>query len=199
VQGSAGDARVLIEADPDSSGGLRLVTWHSAGECWWCKGTHWGGSWQLWRSQVRNLTHFSHLDRKTNSLYFKGTVSRNFRPPFFHQSTPPWAQIHGLEPFCIWLRTYSKKLKQYSNFSEVNDPTETILAGSLIPLKLFQRGHWLRQNEFRRVIDPANEIYLNQLNFKIVVLGPRLFKKGYRYFAKLFQREITPYHILTLN
>jgi hypothetical protein len=36
--------------------------------------------------------------------YFKGTVSRDFRPLFFfHQITSPRPLIYGLKPFCIWL------------------------------------------------------------------------------------------------
>jgi hypothetical protein len=41
-------------------------------------------------------------------LFAKGlkwTVSRDFRPlVFFHQTIPPWALIHGLKPFRIWIR-----------------------------------------------------------------------------------------------
>jgi hypothetical protein len=31
-------------------------------------------------------------------------VSRDFRPSVFHKTIPPRALIHGLKPFCIWLR-----------------------------------------------------------------------------------------------
>jgi hypothetical protein len=34
-----------------------------------------------------------------------GSTTLDFRPlVFFHQTIPPGPLIHGLEPFCIWLR-----------------------------------------------------------------------------------------------
>jgi hypothetical protein len=41
------------------------------------------------------------------------------------------------------------------------------------------------------------EIHMTPLKFQIVVLGPQLFKKGIS--CKLFHREISPYHSLTLT
>jgi hypothetical protein len=65
----------------------------------------------------------------------KGQLHEIFDPRFFHKSTPPRALIHGLKPFCIW-PNIRRKNRQYSIFSGVNDPAETVLTGSLTPLTL---------------------------------------------------------------
>jgi hypothetical protein len=57
----------------------------------------------------------------------------------------------------------------------------------------FQRGHW--PCDFHWVIDNA-EIHMTPLKFQIVVLGPQHFLE---FFAKLFHREISLYHFLTLT
>jgi hypothetical protein len=85
-----------------------------------------------------------------------------FDPLFFHQSIPPWALIHGLKLFCIW-PNIRRKNRQYLNFSKVNDPPETVLAGSLTFLNWFQRGHLLCWNDFCGVIDTAETISAGSL------------------------------------
>jgi hypothetical protein len=106
---------------------------------------------------------------------------------FFHQSTPPRALIHGLKLFYIW-PNIRRKNRQYSNFSGVNDPTETILAGHWprwnyhFFTKFFLRNYEIVKQfknfmwNFSGVIDPA-EIYKTPLKFQIVVLGAQLFFK----------------------
>jgi hypothetical protein len=65
----------------------------------------------------------------------KGQLHEIFDPRFFSSINPTLALIHGLKPFCIWANI-RRKNQQYSNFSGVNAPAETVLAGSLTPLKL---------------------------------------------------------------
>jgi hypothetical protein len=73
----------------------------------------------------------------------KGTVARDFRPTEFFINQ--LVLIHGLKPFCIW-PNIRRKNRQYSNFSGVNVPAETISARSLTPPNRFQWGHWPRWN-----------------------------------------------------
>jgi hypothetical protein len=47
-------------------------------------------------------------------------------------------------------------------------------SGSMTLLKLFWRGHWLRQTDFSGVIDNA-KVHMNPLKFQIAVLGIQLF------------------------
>jgi hypothetical protein len=69
--------------------------------------------------------------------FIKGAVSRDFRPSVFFLSINP---THGPDS---WPRAVSPKARirrenrQYSNFSEVNDPNETLPVGSLNTLKSF--------------------------------------------------------------
>jgi hypothetical protein len=87
----------------------------------------------------------------------KGTVSRDFRPlVFFHQSTPPRALTHRLQPFRIWLRIRRKKStlfefqrcqwQRWNHFRGVNDSAETVSAVSMTSPKQFQRYQWHRWN-----------------------------------------------------
>jgi hypothetical protein len=58
------------------------------------------------RSLVNSLPHICEMCTLYSSVgwFFKGTLTRDFRPLFFHQTTPPRPLIHGLTPFWIWLQ-----------------------------------------------------------------------------------------------
>jgi hypothetical protein len=99
---------------------------------------------------------------------FKGTVSGDFLPPFFswiNSTLGPDSQPIGT--FCKWPRIRRKNW-QYSNFSRVNDPNETVLA-LLTPAKRFLQGHWPSWNDFSGVIYPAETtiICLQNLSYEI--------------------------------
>jgi hypothetical protein len=80
----------------------------------------------------------------------KGTVSRDFRPSvFFHQTIPPRALIHGLKPFCIWLRF---RQENRDNRLQSSDPVVSmrprnrtagsVSAVSMRPRNRILRSHW---------------------------------------------------------
>jgi hypothetical protein len=50
--------------------------------------------WQLWLSLLRH----------NKAIFLKGECHEIFDLWFFHQTIPPGPLIHGLKPFCIWLR-----------------------------------------------------------------------------------------------
>jgi hypothetical protein len=78
-----------------------------------------------------------HTTKSRETIPLKGQWNEIFDPRFFfHQSTPPRALIHGLEPFCIRPNIRRKKSTIFDHFSGVIDPAETISAGLLTPLKL---------------------------------------------------------------
>jgi hypothetical protein len=68
----------------------------------------------------------------------KGQLHEIF-DPFFPHSTPPRALIQGLKLFCIWPNK-NRKNRQYSYFSGVNDPTETVFAGVIDPVDTISAG-----------------------------------------------------------
>jgi hypothetical protein len=118
----------------------------------------------------------------------EGTVAREFRPSVFFINQPHhiWALIHGLKPFCIW-RNIRRKIENIRILAGSLTPLKPFWRGSLTMMKRFQRGHSQRWNDF---IWPC-------WNFETSFRAHNLFKGKNP--AKLFHREISPYHIFSLN
>jgi hypothetical protein len=75
----------------------------------------------------------------------KGQCHEIFDPRFFHQTITPRALIHGLKPFCIWLRF---RRENRDNRLQTSDP-----AVSMRPRKLIPRSNWDRRNFITKIFN----------------------------------------------
>jgi hypothetical protein len=151
---------------------------------------------------LNSVVHEAHFVLYSIRNYFNGVIDHTETISEFRFQLPEFV----LQNFAYKIRKLWNNSKiacfikgqwpYWNDFSGVVDPAETILARSLNLPKRFQRGHWPHWNDFSGVIDLA-EIHMAPSTFQIVVWARNFFLREYP--AKLFHREISPYHISTLT
>jgi hypothetical protein len=85
---------------------------------------------------------------------------------FFHQTIPHGSLIHGLTPFCIWLRI-RKVIRQSRCLSGVNDTAGDASADSAMQTWFKTAGVW--DLEFERLWLPLKGISLTPLVTKSAI------------------------------
>jgi hypothetical protein len=80
----------------------------------------------------------SNQTKTLDKTYFKGIVSRDFRPSvFFHDTIPPRTLMHGLKAFCRWLHI---RRDVRDNHLQISD--SAVPAVSMRPWYWFPRFQW---------------------------------------------------------
>jgi hypothetical protein len=89
---------------------------------------------------------------------YRDSVTRFSNLGFFHQTIPPRALIHGLKPFCIWLRF---RPENRDNRLQSSDPAVSMRPRNRIPRFQWDRGNQSRGlNEIAETDDKNFQFYL---------------------------------------